>query len=106
MGIYKTNWFRGQNSFQVQHIFYPEKPEAVALADANARVQSRDVYPVPTSWAHSLFQQTTWDVIIKEIGTVSHMGPLTIGIRSFHPDGVIPDHYACITATDSKSNLI
>lgn len=72
----------------------------------NDHLKAHDVYPVPTSWVHSLFQQMKWDVIIKKIGTVSYMGPLTVGIRSFHPEGYIPDHYARVTAMDTESNLI
>ncbi|KUJ19392.1 uncharacterized protein LY89DRAFT_780339 [Mollisia scopiformis] len=108
MGIYRTQWLEGQHGEKVQNVYDPTQP-APAFTQENALKPPSvydDIYPVPTSWVHSVFQKATWDVSVKRTGTQSHMGPLTMGMRLLQTEpGKRADYFSWISAVDKELEL-
>ncbi|KAE8454261.1 hypothetical protein EG329_005186 [Mollisiaceae sp. DMI_Dod_QoI] len=102
MGVYKTNWFHQDHKQRLAGTLSKDQEYRMpSSAAASNRAKYNDYYPVPVSWVYSMFQQNTWDIVVRKIGSIAQMGPLTVGTRLLTQQGPTPDWFSVITADDT-----
>ncbi|KAF8860479.1 hypothetical protein BDZ45DRAFT_688468 [Acephala macrosclerotiorum] len=89
-GVCYHDWFQAQHSKRLRPHLVRNQGYTTSLLSIN-RLEYHDIYPVPISWVQSMFQEVTWNVLIKKIGAVTQMGPLTVGTRIFTKRDETPD---------------
>ncbi|KUJ13001.1 uncharacterized protein LY89DRAFT_785531 [Mollisia scopiformis] len=99
--VFKQSYFEREHARRIDRANREAPDTTMASSSITEPVQSKpsfDTYPVPFSWVKSLFQPATWNVVMKNLGTASHMGPCTVGTRIFPMFGQTPDWYTYLTS--------
>lgn len=102
-GVCYHDWFQAQHSKRLRpHLLRNQGYTTSALSTGCQ--DYHDIYPVPISWVQSMYQEVTWNILIKKIGTVAQMGPLTVGTRIFSKQDETPDDMFNVVASSNMQD--
>lgn len=85
MGIYFSKWFTEAHKRHRPDV--PSLDHYIEVSDAQAEKDpfySIVNWPISTSWTNRMFEDDTWDTLVRRFGTpATQMGPLTFGTQRF-----------------------
>ena len=80
LGCLRTNWCTKRKTETLED--FESRPAQLEDGEEDT-FREYDRFPVPVSWVGNLFQQESWDVLVRKYGDQgTAMGPLTHGTRS------------------------